>query len=714
MKNTNLDNRQMGDRTIGGQTLQSFLSTRQNTHAGTAAVRLQAYTATLQELLDRLEKLVVPEHQPTVTRLIKEVHDFRSRVSLVGQVKAGKTMLTNALAEQPGLLPSDVNPWTSVVTSIHINTPKPRGAKAVFSFFTAADWANLTVGGGRLGELAERADFQNELTEIRQQVAQMQKRTQDRLGSNFNLLLGSQHRFSNFDTELLKKYVCLGDDFAPGEGSGRYADVTKSADLYIDVPNYAIPTTINDTPGVNDPFLAREQATMNSLAESDICIIVLSANQAFTTVDLALIRILLALDSEQVILFVNRIDELEHPHQQIKEIDDFIRKILSEKGVDRDISIIYGSALWSEFAQKGDASRLPSNGLSALERFARERLAAASHSTERDAAYFGHPPYSTSKTQDLSGLVELRSLVEAKSASNIAAPFMTEALLKALDVASQSAVMVSQVLEDGVSIKPNFNNDIMIDNLDNVFADIDHDFLVLWEKISDRMTMLMSQQFHAFVTSESKRIEAIGSEKRKISDWQPNTEALRQGLNEAYHSLMGEGIREATDLFQNAASMLSELYRAVLSDERQLFAVHAPAVVEPKVPASLMRTMTIDMKTTWIGNWLTRVVGTTAMVKRLSDTVTNEMAALIAEMKDAHVQKFVDDCRITLYEFLSDHLKTLQSVAVYDGSGTAGKMRQKVNVEIEANSRLVALKGTVSEIQALVDAICSDFRLNIK
>ena len=58
----------------------------------------------------------------------------------------------------PGLLPTDVNPWTSVVTSLHINTPSPElNVKAKFKFFDNAEWEKLVSNGGRIGQLAARA-----------------------------------------------------------------------------------------------------------------------------------------------------------------------------------------------------------------------------------------------------------------------------------------------------------------------------------------------------------------------------------------------------------------------------------------------------------------------------------------------------------------------------------------------------------------------------
>ena len=47
-------------------------------------------------------------------------------ITMIGQVKAGKTTLVNALSGMPGLLPADVNPWTSVVTSLHFDPRAPQ------------------------------------------------------------------------------------------------------------------------------------------------------------------------------------------------------------------------------------------------------------------------------------------------------------------------------------------------------------------------------------------------------------------------------------------------------------------------------------------------------------------------------------------------------------------------------------------------------------
>jgi hypothetical protein len=698
---------------VAGRPLSHYLLGGANTTEA-AASRLSAHSDAIKSMLVRLEKLVVPEQLATVAALIQEMEAFRTQAALIGQVKAGKTMLTNSIAGLPGMLPSDVNPWTSVVTSIHINTPKPAGCNAIFTFYTAEEWANLTESGGRLGELARRADFETEISEMRLQVAQMQMRTEQRLGANFSMILGQQHRFNGFSPAVLEKYVCLGEDTSPNLGSGRYADVTRSADLYIDEPTYGLPITIADTPGVNDPFLARERATLETLARSDVCVVVLSAHQSFSTVDLALLRILMALQSEQIVLFVNRIDELENPDEQIREIDSFIRGILREKSINANLPIVYGSAAWAEMALRGIPEDGPATSLDRLAKLATARLQRAAEAPTEGKLLLGQPPYSIEKTRDLSGLYELKMLLSHKSIMNIAAPFAGEVLIRATDVANQSALLMAQVLESDMPLKPDLDMGVVIDRLDNILRDLDERFLQAWQQISDQMLLKMSSAYREFIDREAETLKTVVDKGGRVADWTPNTELLRKELNTAFHAFVAEGNTDLNAIFASAAEAIAKVYGGILQNTSQLFSVRAPRVVNPKAPASLMRTMTIDMQTTWVGNWVARATGGSALIKRFTDTVTAEMVDFLDEMRDVHVLAFVNQARRMLHDFLADHLQTLQNLSVLDGSQRGIELRQRLGVETELKQRLVTLKGLLSELQAQIDSLCADFRLTLQ
>ena len=307
-----------------------------------------------EDVLRDFVTMADPDTAKKVTRIMSQVREVEPSVTVIGQIKAGKTSLLNAMIGAPGLLPTDVNPWTSVVTSLHINTPSPElNVKAKFKFFDNAEWEKLVSNGGRIGQLAARAGADDELEKLRLQVVQMREKAQARLGRKFEMLLGTEHRYGTVDDALLRRYVCVGDEEAGGAEQGRFTDITKSADLYIEREDFPVQLCVRDTPGVNDTFMMREQITINAVRDSRSCIVVLSAHQALTTMDMALIRLIAHRQSREIIIFVNRIDELPDPANQVPEIHRAILETLEKNNAPPDIDIIYGSAHWANAVLEG-------------------------------------------------------------------------------------------------------------------------------------------------------------------------------------------------------------------------------------------------------------------------------------------------------------------------------------------------------------------------
>ena len=190
-------------------------------------------------------------------------------ISFIGQVKAGKTSLVNALITKPNFLPSDVNPWTAVVTRLFFNKPGGPHKGAHFSFFDDQQWDKFANRGGRLGELAEEIpDSEEKLNDIRLEVEQMRERAKIQLGDKFQSLLGKTHRFDNASTDVLARYICAGDDpdaLVKKNVQGRYADITREASVFFEKEKFASPVVMVDTPGLNDPLMILADEPVASL-----------------------------------------------------------------------------------------------------------------------------------------------------------------------------------------------------------------------------------------------------------------------------------------------------------------------------------------------------------------------------------------------------------------------------------------------------------------
>jgi len=655
----------------------------------------------LTDTLKRLEKLVAPEAVDRVVKLQNELNDFSVRISLIGQVKAGKTALTNAMIGMPNLLPSDVNPWTSVITSVHMNTAQPMGKNAVFSFFTTEEWDRMVDVGGHLGEMAERANYTDELDELRAQVSAMQDRTKQRLGRNFNMLLDRYHSFLGFSPELIKKYVCLGEEDQKEEG--RYADITKSAQIYIKNEDYVLPTVLCDTPGVNDPFLLREAVTLENLSSTDICVVVLSAHQAFTSVDVGLLRILMALNHEQLVLYVNRVDELQDPDTQIPEIDAYIRKLLEEQNLPKDLPIVFGSAAWAETATDDPNDLVADDSIHALAHFAtaRDMRLGAKDVAANAALVPGSSASAASKRDDLSGLYELQSILQEKSAVNVSRPYLNKLRGQALDLSRQSLLYLEEASTSKSSLRTDLDFGAFFDNLDIALQEADDACTEIAKELSEKVLFLMSGAFRDFLLKEKISLKSHIAAKKPMTDWQPDSEKLRRDLNLAHDEFVALAPSRVNDVFAQTAEKIEHIYGMVLDQKTKLFSIHAPQSQSPKTPTSLMRTMAIDMSSGWFSSWFKSKFDQASYIKKFENITKAEMQTTLSEMQDVYVSAFVKQIRGQLHEFLSEHIRTLQNLSLLGGEDQRAEVIRKLGVDTEIRQRLAGLETVVSDLEKL-------------
>ncbi|RIA56560.1 dynamin family protein [Dichotomicrobium thermohalophilum] len=281
--------------------------------------------------------------------LVGELREQVCRVAVIGQVKAGKSSFINALAGRPTMLPTDVNPWTAVVTKIHFGEPGAQEG-AYFEFFTEEEWRHM-IGGGRMREMATSLAPNLDSEEIHKQLSQFEQRAKRRLGDSFPQMLGKHHLFSSVTPGVLERYVTAGEDrpvtdSAIDESNAHFADITKSADLYFQDNPFGFPTVVIDTPGTNDPFLVRDEITLQNLETADVYIVVVTAQQPLSNTDLNLLRLLQGVDAGRALIFLNRLDMLENAAENYQTVLERVRTILRKEFSTDDIPVIPGSAAW--------------------------------------------------------------------------------------------------------------------------------------------------------------------------------------------------------------------------------------------------------------------------------------------------------------------------------------------------------------------------------
>lgn len=676
-------------------------------NATSVGERFSSSREQLDALLKRLRETVTLLAHDRVVNLHEELDRFAINVSLIGQVKAGKTALTNALIGKPDMLPSDVNPWTSVVTSVHINTAKPVGKTAIFNFFTTQEWLDMVEAGGTLGAFANRAGFTEEADEMRMQIREMQLRTEQRLGRNFKLLMGSKHSFLGFSPSMLRKYVCLGDETDVAKSEGRYADVTKSAELYMDSDTYRAPTIIHDTPGVNDPFLMREAVTLKSLKETDICVLVLGAQQSFSTVDVGLLRVVRSLKRRQIVFFVNRIDELDAPEIQIPEIDKYIRAVLSDEHLPTDIPIIFGSAAWAEIASFGMGNNIGQTSMDRLAELADKRLEANANTA--DAGHrIGSLEHTTAKTHDLSGLFDLRKLISDKSIVDIALPHLGEVAGAAQEVAKSSRMLLEQVEALDWVISIDFDTDTTIATLETLQEETRETCAEKTRLSAATMLSDMSACYYSFLVREQVVLADDLASGKLLADWKPEIESLRRALMATYVQFSDDIVDKIERILRDVALKVQSIYNDALNNPVQIFHVEPLHSNCPPTPICLMKTMPLDISTSWLSNWMPRKAKLSSLQRKFGQLVEAEETLVIDEMQHACVDDFVAENIMVVDGFFEDHIQGLKNIILLNDKDKRSQALQALGMHDEIEIRLKELTAIIQGLDDVSDLIAKD------
>ena len=617
----------------------------------------------LKSVLETLEDLGDETTAKSASKLQQQLRAVEASITMIGQVKAGKTSLVNAMAGWPDLLPADVNPWTSVVTSIHMNPDAyPHGNHASFQFFEQEEWSRLMERGGRVGELASRAGAQDELEKIRVQIEEMREKSRKRLGKKFELLLGQQHDYGYFDSDLIERYVCLGDDFEDdidlASNQGRFADITKSADLFLQRAEVPVPLCIRDTPGVNDTFMMREQITIRAIRESRLCVVVLSAHQALSAVDMALIRLISNVKSREVIIFVNRIDELADPAAQVPEIRESIRNTLRAHHGPEDAQIIFGSAYWANHALQGGLAELDQASSAALLNWAEGEMAVDTSLLSVEEMVW-----------ELSGVPELFHALADRIEEGVGQESIDRIARRAMNLANgvQTKARLAFNVSPGTATT-DMDVDQLMRRLDAVEENRATAMTAKFDKILQDFHRRLDRSHKSFLDRATaalvSHLETFGDE----AVWSYDPTGLRILLRSAYQVFSKNALAGMDSIFEEAVVDLRAIYVEAFGADAGKVEIQKPAPPRIAPPVLLGQTIALDLKGNWWSRWWQRRRGFKAYAVEFADMIRAETDPIINGLKSAHSEAAVDDARRVLREFLQDQRLILTNLLQQSGA----------------------------------------------
>lgn len=525
-----------------------------------------------------------------------------------------------------------------------------------------------------LGELAQRAGFESEKEDVRRQVLAMRDKSMARLGSRFELLLGTSHVYEEVDPDLINRYVCYGewdvtDGAAPDEG--RFADITKQANIYLDLPGYPTGLCIRDTPGVNDTFMMREQITINSIRDSRLCIVVLSAGQALSTMDMALLRLISNVQAREVLIFVNRIDELGNPVEETAEIESSLRETLARNDVAKDITILFGSAYWANHALADTTDQLSDAS-------ARNLGKMAVHPDRIDSlADLGPRPSLRQLAWRLSGLPELHRCIAERIAEGPGRAMLEEArdetsnLLMAIEAEDTDAL-----LQLSGATARTIDRAALETRLDELAASV----RVALEKANvDASANLDSRMARAQKRFVARVLEALASHIRAYGEnerWHYNPAGLRMMLRTAYLSFGSTVKKNAEATYTVTCGELEKIYVDVFGLEPGKVKLKPPPVPRLLPPATVGQTIALDLQTSWWRKWWRSRKTLETARKQYSGLIEIETGKIVEDLSQNLAAEYCRQAMATLEDFLAAQRESLLALADRSNARAAGNVSQ--------------------------------------
>ena len=417
--------------------------------------------------------------------VLKDFRRNRFDIAVVGQIKAGKSTFLNAVTEKPDLLPTAVNPWTTVITRMHFGKPDGPEAGGDFHFYSPDEWQAITsqattsdkvedllsgIAGEEVAQevAADLGEQTAEEKEMAQQRREIVDRARARLGDDLESFLGMYRHEPVVTRHVLEQYLASGEmpetpEHAEQMEVGKFSAITREADLYFARQPFEEYCTIVDTPGTNDPFRFREKITREYIGMAHAYVMALAAQRAMDAFDVQTFRDLVTgLHKDRLIVFVNRIDNLNAPEREVDRVLAQVNKTLKANFPNLEIPVVVGSAWWAEMAARADTEWVD-NQLD-WAKFTRYGVVKG-HFTKEEAAQWrrdpeAHLPAIRAALLKASGIPDARAAISdvllrergvtllRQAKNNLAAAAESFALMRA-DTAKQHEEMAT-VLEKGL------------------------------------------------------------------------------------------------------------------------------------------------------------------------------------------------------------------------------------------------------------------------
>lgn len=613
--------------------------------------RLGDLKRSVVDLGDRLEAEVHGRAAGFLNNLLDELESHTCRIAVIGQIKAGKSSLINALMRRPDLLPTDINPSTAVITKLRFGAPAEKHNTALFHFFSDEEWERI-MSGGRLGAMAAQRHAAFRAEDLQEPLEELRRRAEARLGANYSQLLGKHHLLSAVTAETLERYVSAGDyasDEAREDGDGRfYSDITKTAEIFLEGQPLGYPSVIIDTPGVNDPFLVRDEITHSDLGEADIYLVVLTAQQPLSRSDLALLRMLKGLQKDRIIAIVNRVDIVDGIAAKGEKLVAHVRASLKREFPHADIPVILASARWGNAALKAEDEEMAEVLTPALADYAETLSQRGENKLGRPGA--GWPAERVAQLlYQVSGIPAIVSSIAQLIGHSVTSERLLPTASTVGAIADNTAISVRYGIKTLQMVNPItgrtgdtwFRNHAManLERLEHLLTRIEQaleaaqrDFATLTQIELDRLRRFMNGTAATFAERMSMRLMQLGSYAALRPEFQEGGFELRSQLAEDFYKYFTETAKRLLARQQEAETSLRRAMKEALPDLDDVLRFgYQAGDMAPSSIIPLSKVTALDTDEFWLAR-LRSPAPSAAEAAEFRKMVANSFSELIEEL----------------------------------------------------------------------------------
>lgn len=640
--------------------------------------------------------------------LIDDLAAHTCRIAVIGQIKAGKSSLINALMRRPDLLPTDINPSTAVITKLHFGAAPEKANTALFHFFSDEEWDRI-MSGGRAGAMSMQRHSAFRPEQLETPLEELRRRAEKRLGPKYPSLLGKHHLLSAVTSSTLERYVSAGDyaDTPHSAEEGReerfYSDITRTADIFLEGQPLGYPSVIIDTPGVNDPFLVRDEITHGDLGEADIYLVVLTAQQPLSRSDLALLRILKGLQKDRIIAVVNRVDIVDGIATKGEKLIGHVRASLRREFPHTEIPVILASAHWGNAALSADEAEMADVLTPALADYAEAQALHGENNFGRPGA--GWPAERVAQLlYQLSGIPAIVAAISKLIGHSVTAERLLPAASTIGAVADNTAISVRYGLKTLQGARPTSARNAdewfranALDHLKRLEHLLSHvemalqattaEFTALAHSELDRLRKFMHCSVDSFAEKERENLLKLGIYAAFRAEFQDASFVLRSQLAEDFYTYFTQTAKQLLLKQQEAEAALRQTVKDALPDLDDVlrFGFQAADVPAPSI-IPLSKVTALDMDAFWQARGSRPVTAADA----------DEFKALI---NDAFVE-LIDGLFRAADESLKDHVSEALRRLRYLSYSAIYPIAQQLQQWVEAHKGLTGAEPADAEARA--------------